>query len=371
MLSPPRRRPRVVAALSALVTLAVGLAACGGSSGDATESVEKAFDKPIKSARMALSIDLELKGVPQLKGPVSLKVNGPFESRGGDKLPILDWDVSASGAGQTFTAKAISTGDNAFVGFQGTNYEVGAEAVASFNKQLADQSKGEGENRSLKDFGIDPSGWLKDAKTEDDTKVAGVETTHVSAGVDVAKLIDDLNAVVQKANVPGAPKPEQLTDSQRKMITEAIDDPKIDVFIGKDDDVLRRLSTEIAFEIPQAERGEAGGAEGGKVAFSIEFADVGEKQSVAAPTGAKPIAELTDQLGSLFGGAGGVGLGGGGATTGGGATPPPASGGSTGGIPGGGTPETKQFEEYSRCLQDADPSDTRDIERCNKLLQPK
>src|SRR4051794_419078 len=99
----------VVLALTASV-----LAACGGGdSGNVTDTLDKAFSTPIKSARIDLEITLKLDGVKELNGPVKLSVQGPYESGGSKTIPKADWDIAASAAGQNFTAAFISTGDNA------------------------------------------------------------------------------------------------------------------------------------------------------------------------------------------------------------------------------------------------------------------
>src|SRR5215208_4154730 len=108
---------------------------------------------------MTLNVQAKVEGVQQLSQPISLKIAGPFQSNGKTKLPSFDWDVSVSGGGQAFSGGLVSTGDNAFVNFLGTNYEVGKEQVAQVNQQLSSQA---GSNKTLKDFGIDPQSWVKD-----------------------------------------------------------------------------------------------------------------------------------------------------------------------------------------------------------------
>src|SRR3954454_145428 len=95
---------------------AIALSACGGDSsgGDAKQTLSDAFKTPIKSGNLSLDVSAKVDGVAQLSQPVSLKLSGPFESRGKNKVPKLDFDVNVSGAGQTFTGSLISTGDNAF-----------------------------------------------------------------------------------------------------------------------------------------------------------------------------------------------------------------------------------------------------------------
>ena len=133
--------------------------------------------------------------------------------------------------------------------------------------------------------------------------------------------------------------------------------------------------------MPEADRQQARGIEGGTLELTIEFRDVGKPQQIEAPAQSRPLSDLTKQLG----GAGALGLGGalggrqGGGTGQGGrrapqvpqqqtaAQPPrrrPRSGGSGGS---GGDAET--FQRYADCLDKADPQDTAALQRCSELLQ--
>src|SRR3954449_4540917 len=202
---------RTIRSLTLLVfALAMGvLAACGGgSSADVKDTLDKAFSTPIHSARIDLELTLKLDGVKQLNGPVKLSVQGPYETGGNQTIPKADWDIAASASGQNFSAGFISTGDNAWIGFQGQNYEVGKAAVAQINQQIK-QAAGQNKSKGFSQFGIDPRDWLTDAKDEGTDKVGGVETDHVSAALDVSKFVDDLNRLLKKAGGPhGPPSPD-------------------------------------------------------------------------------------------------------------------------------------------------------------------
>jgi hypothetical protein len=364
-LKSPRFRPlRAVFSLSALALVAALLAACGGgSSDDAKTTIDDAFSHSIKSANVTLQLTAKVNGVAQLQQPVSLKLSGPFQSNGKGKLPSLNWQVAASGGGQSVSGGLISTGDNAFVTFQGSNYEVGKAQIAQINQQLASQSN---QKKTLKDFGIDPKNWVTDAQDKGTENVNGVDTTHVQAGVDVGKMLTDFNKTISQAGgAMGTSAPSQLTPQQIDQVKQVVKNPKIDVYVGKDDKILRRLNVAIDFEIPEAQRQQFQGAQGGNITFSLDLADVGKPQTVNAPANAKPLSELRNQI---------QGLTGGGPS---GTTTPPSSGGSgaSPGSPGGSggsggsSPGAKKLQEYSKCLQQADPSNPADIQKCSAILK--
>src|SRR3954463_5657956 len=163
-------------ALLCVALSAALLSACGsGNSDDVKATLDKAFSTPIKSARIDLEVTLDLDGVKQVNGPVKLSVQGPYETGGNTTIQKADWYHAASASGQNFAAGFVSTGDNAWVGFQGQNYEVGKQAVARINQQIK-QAAGQNKNKGLSEFGIDPPNWLKDAKDEGTEKVAGADT---------------------------------------------------------------------------------------------------------------------------------------------------------------------------------------------------
>lgn len=344
--------------LALLVLPLLVLAACGGKSeGDVKSLLDKAFSSPIKSANVNLDMQLKVDGVQQLKDPVKLTLQGPFESGASKTIPKVDWDIAVNAAGQSFSAGVVSTGQNAFVNFQGTSYEVGTQAIEQVNKQIQDAA-GKNDKKGLAQFGVDARNWIKDAKEEGDEKVAGAETTHVSANLDVGRFLDDLNQLAQRAGnqLQSGGQVQQLTDAQKKQIQDVVKNPSFDVYVAKDDDTIRRLSADLPFEVPKDQQAQVQGLSGGRLSFSIEFADVGKPQAIKAPTGAKPITELTSKLGGLSGALGG---GSGGSSSSG-------SGGSGGGA---GGPSAKALQAYSDCLQKANPSDAAELQKCSDLLK--
>jgi hypothetical protein len=346
--------PRTFRSLSLVVfaCLAAVLSACGGkSSADVKQTLDKAFSTPIKSAKIDLEITLNLNGVKQLNGPVKLSVTGPYETGGKQTIPHADWDIAASAAGQNFTAGFISTGTNAWVSFQGQNYEVGQAAVAQLNQQIQ-QAAGSKQQKGLAQFGIDPKTWIKDAKDEGSAKINGVDTDHVSAALDVGKFLDDVNKLVKKASSSSSSSTPQISEAQKKQVEDVVQNPRFDVYVGKDDNVIRRLSADISFKVPSNKQAQLSGLQSGTLSFSIDFNDVGQPQTITAPANAKPLSDLTSQLGGL----GGV-LGG-------------ATGG-TGGSGGAGTggPSAAALQKYSKCLQKANPSKPAELQKGAALLK--
>ena len=353
--------------LRALLLLCLGVilvAGCGGDgesadeSTDVNELLEQTFtgEHKVDSGKLDLSLRIEAQGgsSSQLQGPVSLELSGPFETQGEGKLPKFDMDASFEGAGQSFQAGLASTGDKGFVNFQGTEYEVSDQVFQQFKagyeqaqKQATEQNK---DQQSLATLGIDPRRWLTDAKNAGEAKVGDTDTIKITGGVDVTKLLDDVNAALEKARGLGVQGseglPEKLTDEQKKQAADAIKNLAVEIYTGKDDSTLRRMVVNMDVTAPESASG------GGSGTLSLDFSllDLNEDQEIEAPSGAKPFDQLLGQLG---------GLGLGGATSGGGSATP---------APGGGA-SAADLKKYSDCVTAAG-SDNAKIAKCAELLSP-
>jgi hypothetical protein len=342
------------------------LAGCGG--GDDTEGVEdlldRAFSQDIRSADLRLEAEIELRGM--LDEPIRIEAEGPFETNEG-KLPSADIElrIGSDGGGQTVTSGVLTTGDRAFVRFQDVYYEQPPERVREANEAIA-ESTGGGEDRPLSELGLDPRSWLGEAKQEDDTEVAGVEARHVSGTLDVESLMHNLNRFVERSGsaiggATGQPAPPRLSEEDIRELSEAVNDPTFDIYVGKEDDIIRRVSGRVEFEIPKRSRAGLGGLDGGTIAFSVEFREVNTDKEIEAPANARPLSDLTESLGA---GELAPGLGGGAEqpeTPGPPEDVPPADSGSS---------DAEAFRRYAECLDNARPEDTDELQRCADLLEP-
>jgi hypothetical protein len=359
----------------------VALASCGG--GDDQDDVEglldKAFSGGIESADLKFDAEVRVEGSPSLERPVRLQASGPFISNE-DKLPSADIEIKigSDGGGQTVTTGVLLTGDRAFVKFQDVYYEQPPAQVRRANRALR---RNRSRDSSLSELGFDPRGWLADAQDEGDADVAGVETRHVSGTLDVESVLRDFNRFVRRSGqavggATGQAPPAPLSAAQIRRITDAVENPSFDVYVGKEDGLVRRVSGRIEFELPESSRAELGGIKAGAVEFSLELSDVNGDQEIEPPAKARPISALTRSLGGQSALEGlGSGIESGSADGLGESTPeiePPSNGGGgQGQLPPESTttPEAEDFREYAECLDEARPEDTEALQRCAELLQ--
>ena len=353
-----RLRPAVL--LSLLVAVALAVAACGGSDEEASSSTDvnelltKTFSgsKEVKSGNLDLSLKIEAEGGDsQVEGPVTVRLEGPFQSQEGGKLPKFKLDAAFEGAGQSITAGATSTGEKGYLSFQGADYVVDDQVFQEFKsgfEQAQKQSSAQGQ--SFASLGMDPRKWLTSPKNEGDAKVGDDDTIKITGGVDVAKLLDDVNNALGKASslgLAGAGQvPEKLTEDQKRQVTEAVKDPRVEIYTGKEDSILRRMVVNLGVD-------DSASNTSGTVAFDVSITNLNEDQDIAEPSDAKPFSELLGQLG-------GLGLGSGsGSSSGSGSAPAPSSGGGS----------SEDLEAFSKCITEAG-NDSAKAQKCSELLTP-
>jgi hypothetical protein len=175
-------------------------------------------------------------------------------------------------------------------------------------------------------------------------------------------VVQDFNDVLKRSGgalggATGQTPPRPLSQSDLDKVEDVVKDPSFDVYVGKEDNVIRRVAGRVELDVPEGDRDQVGGIEGGSLSFSIEFSKVNGNQRIEAPANARPISDLAGSLGAgaLGGGGSGSGSGGGSAPT----APPPS----------GSSPNSDAFKRYADCLDRADPQDTDALQRCAELLR--
>ena len=379
MLERPRRLIIFLALASAMVA-SVALAGCfhdngGGTSADAQKIINDTFssDKNVDSGKLKLELEakIDATGVAKTQigdNPVKLTLNGPFQSTGDNTLPKFEFSLTASAAGQSFTAGAISTGKAGFISYQGTDYKLDAETFKDFRdnfekEQAADQKD---ESASLSALGVDPKKWIKDAKDEGTADIGGTETVHVSATVDILAFLDDINSLLSKSGQLNLTKeqrqqlPKALTDAQKKQVQDAVTEARIDVYSGKDDKIMRKVEVTFKFNVPDSLKSQAQGINGGDIKLIAEITEVNKPQTIDAPKNAKSLKALQDVLGANPLGALGAGAGAGGSSA-----APPTTGGDSGDSA---APDPEQAQKYLDCIGKA-AGKPEEIQKCASQLQ--
>ena len=345
---------RFAAAAALAAVAALALSACGGSKPTDPVSLLKQTFSPghsVKSGKLTVGVTLDTKGLKSLKGPVLISLTGPFQTRGSGQVPAFDVKLAIITSGANITAGLVSTGDKGYVRLGKDTFALGPQQMASLRQAFGGGKKG----TSLSSLGIKPLDWLSNPRKVGEEKVAGVDTYHVTAQVDVAKFLDDVNKAITEAAKLGSQAssriPPSISPAVRAAISQSVKSATFDLWTGKDDRQLRRLTVRLGIAVPQALQSRAGGLQTGTLNFGVAFAERNKPQTIKTPANARPYSDLAALQG------GGATAGTGGATT----TPAPAPSASTG------TAATGPDAAYYSCMAKAG-NDVAKMQQCAALV---
>jgi hypothetical protein len=395
-------RKRIFALLAALAALTALLSACGGGGGggsseDPQKVIEQATFEGIESGEVELSLNIDSEG--KEAGEVEVELSGPFQTTGKESLPELAMTASANGeaGGEKvdFEGGVTVLNDRAYIAYKGKNYEVDPTTFG-FIKSGFEEAEQEGSQESTgaeatacqkEATSLDLGEFVDNLENEGGEEVDGVETTKLSGDLDPKSAVD---AIIKLSETPACsselqdagPIPLSELKEQSGELTEAIKKAHIEVFVGEDDHIVRKVAADLTVE-PK------GTDEKADVEFELSLGKVNEKVSIKAPSGAEPIEKLFGELGvnplellgMMEGGGGSEGLGSllegitgeQSATSSGEST---ESEGAAGGNP------TKEIEElgeelelpsvedskeFTECLEQA--KNAADIQKCSSLME--
>jgi hypothetical protein len=259
----------------ALISAVVNGAGCGGSSHEPVNPeamLDAAAAHPIRSAQVDLDLRAEIEGVPQLSAPLRLRLEGPYVSGGGERIPSFDWRMTASALGFPVGGHVVSTGSNAYLSVYGNNYEVGTAAVAEANRRIGG-------------LAIHPRRWFGRARISGDGNEGGEDCERISAPLRGDAVARDLGPLAGELGFSGSPGVSGTAMA----------------CVGFDDRVLHELEANAVVAIQPADRQRLGGASSIHLSLDLVNSDVGEPQHISIPAGGgyRPIHDLALTLNDL------------------------------------------------------------------------
>jgi hypothetical protein len=272
--------PRALGFLLAVGASATLIGGCGGGDGGDAPLVkpeallDSAAAHPVRSADVDGQARLTLDGSSVLTQPVSMRVEGPYVSGGGVRIPSFDWKFGVKVLGFGVGGKLVSTGRNVFLSPFGDNYEFGEPAIAAVNRQIASTSL---PAREL--FGA--------ARNEGNEEVDGIDTQQVSADLNGSALRGALRPLRDHLGLSQLPAPAG----------------RIGAWIGLEDRTVHKLTLDADFGIAPPDRSRLGGATGGNLQVEAELDGINEPQTIHVPGGGgyKPVGDLLLTLEDLGG----------------------------------------------------------------------
>ena len=264
------------AAACLLVALAIAVAGCGSdSAGDVLGQTADNLGT-IRSGDLTFRLAAATKGGPD----VGFELQGPFALAKPGGLPVTDMSVTRLAGGAEQKIELVSTGRKAFVTVGGSTYELPPSRVESL--RTAGAARGGGLET------LDIGKWTKDPTLSNGGTVAGTPTDHVHARLDVVQATNDLLALLSSL---GAGSARRISGRDADQLRRAVRSASIDVFTGKEDRLLRRLTinADLRANAPAAVRRALGAL--GEVTFRLELAIAHPNRPVhvSAPADAQPL----------------------------------------------------------------------------------
>jgi hypothetical protein len=307
------RNFKVAAAATALAALvALALAGCGGvATGAGTAATARSLLKQtftgvhkVDSGVLVVSIKVKVNGSRTITKPLSLSLDGPFQTRGAHALPASDFSVSLSGQGRSGALQIISTGTAGYVAVGGTAYQLPTATYqkleSSFSELGGSGTSAASGGSALSKLGIDPLGWLKSPEVVASGTVGGASAIDVSAGIDMSNLLTGLATVLDRASAAGITKlPSTSSLATLAEFASKITKPSVNLWTGSSDHTLRRLT--LSLEIPLS--GEVaeltGNASSATLALTLGYSNINQPETVATPTVVQPYSQFLTKFKDL------------------------------------------------------------------------
>lgn len=305
-------RIRFLFAIAALTVVASALAACGGGGGNSDASPQSLLDgatlEGVESADLSAKMDISATG--KKGGDIEVTLAGPFESVEGGSTPKLDLTAEASGSMNgkdvEFEGGLVLLPNSAYVGYEGTEYEVDPttygfieSALKQAQRQGAQESEAGGTSACRKAVaGLKVGDFVDNLANEGETDVGGTTTTKVSGDLDVAGAIDEMlklysdPACSSQLSAAGELPSSSELRSAKGEVSRAVKAAHVDVYVG-DDDIVRRISAQLTIEPKESN----GGPRSVRIDLDLKLTGVNEEQEIAAPDSAKPLSKLFLKLG--------------------------------------------------------------------------
>lgn len=353
---------------SAAVLISLALAACGGSSsGNANQLLQQTFTGAhhINSGNLSFVLSIQPSGSNTLKGPVTLSLGGPFQSRGTGKLPQSDFTVSLGANGRTGALSVISTGTSGYVTLGNTSYQLPQATFQKLEQSFAQVAPSSGSSsNALGKLGIQPLSWLRNPTIVGNETVGGTSTTHIRAAVNVPALVSDLSRLLKKAASSGVSGASQfsggLSASEQRQIDAAVRNPQFDVWTGSNDKTLRRLHVALTVPVSGQLSTVTGGVSSAGIGLTIQYSNLNQAQTINAPTSVQPFTQFQSKIQSFVQALQG--------TLGGSSSSSSSSSSGTGsGSASSSTGSASSTTSYGQCIQAAG-SDVAKMQQCASLL---
>lgn len=232
-------------------------------------------------------------------------------SRGAGRLPESDFTIAISAQGHHAGLQVISAGGRAYITLAGHSYRMPASSyrrLASGFGAVPGAGRGSGSGLFAK-LGISPLRWLEHPRIVGQARVGGAATTEIRGRLDAGAMLQDLSTLLGKAGSLGvsgaASLPHGIPQATRRSIARALGSPRVTVWTGSSDKLLRRLRVAATVPVTGPTRTLLGGMRAARVTFGLWYSQINQRQRITAPAAAAPFsafrAEVKSFLNQLMG----------------------------------------------------------------------
>jgi hypothetical protein len=245
------RRP-IILATCAIALVAAG---CGGSDKKSTTTAQSAtgaaavgtadgllsnLKQSTGPSKLDLALSVKIDGVPAAAGaagallsqPIKLNVSGVSDSA----AKSSDIDIALDLGALALKAKLLSDGTKQWVQYDDSWYVLDTAALAGAAGGVTGgtTTAPSVDTAKIRSALADPSKFFKNSKKEGDEKVGDIDTEHITGTLDVAAALNATKELGGSASTGVSPE-------QVQQLTDAFNDPRVEVWIGKEDRVVHRL----------------------------------------------------------------------------------------------------------------------------------
>lgn len=292
------RRTRIGSVLLGIAAAGLLAAGCGGGDEDKDPRaiLEAALSEANQPRSGVINISGDITAEGDQGGDFSVTLNGPFQADEEGNLDAAQFDVELSGesssvgGGLTLNGGLAFADDKLFITWQNQTYELdegSARDLAPNAPSLEEADEITEEDRE------ELLNALTNLENEGTEEIDGVETTHISAEIDLAEQLR--KATDEESDL------KDLKDLEDQV---ELDPLALDFYIDGDD-LLRRV--DVSLSARPGENVPAEGVDSIAASFTVALSELNEEQTIEVPKKAKPFEELFQNLG--LGALGGLSLG--------------------------------------------------------------
>ncbi len=306
-----RRTALFVAPIAAIALIGAG---CGGgdsttgTSGNPASTGSGGSDDPVailnsikipdtqtQPTKIVFRANVGLKGTisdPQVsaflgEGPISIDLSGPVDPS--KQAGELAFDLKAGKLAFTGNLRVLD-GNTSYLQLNDKWYELPASSTGSAPTNPEDLKK---VTDALKS--VNTGDLLTNPKLEGSEDIEGQPTHHISGDVDTAGLVKAA-AEIAKSQGEG-PSASEIAEAEQKL-GQYIENAKVDVWVGKDDQEIKRLQIKGDFTT-DADMKSQSGLDGAAIDILIQATPT-DAPNVEAPSGALSAQQLQQDLGTIL-----------------------------------------------------------------------